>query len=57
MEKIARTKINYVGYLGSDPIRCASDPIRIFLREHADFLKATMARVHVLTLLAELFAP
>ena len=26
-----------MGYFESDPIRCASDPIRIFLREHRVF--------------------
>jgi hypothetical protein len=31
MERIARGKVKYVGYFESDPIRCASDPIRIFL--------------------------
>jgi len=37
MERIARTEINYVGCLGSDPIPCASDPIRICLRELRGF--------------------
>jgi len=31
MERIARREVKYVGYFESDPIRCASDPIRIFL--------------------------
>jgi len=38
MERIARREVKYVGYFESDPIRCASDPIRIFLREHSEFL-------------------
>jgi hypothetical protein len=51
-----RTEINYVGCLGSDPIPCASDPIRIFLREHSEFLKSTKPGAHVLAFLSTLFA-
>jgi len=49
MERIARREVKYVGYFESDPIRCASDPIRIFLREHSEFLKSTKPRWSALT--------